>query len=97
MAAVETSATPDADPRYQKAKQRAEQVQGLLIHVIVYLVVNAGLFTIDALTGDGWWFFWPMLGWGLGLAMHAMVLFVPVFSPEWAEERARRQVESRSR
>jgi hypothetical protein len=96
MTSVQPSATSDVEPRYLKARQRAEQVQGLLIHVIVYAVVNAGLFTIDALTGDGWWFFWPMLGWGIGLAIHAMVLFVPVFSPEWAEERARRQVESGS-
>lgn len=97
MSTTQTGGTPDVDPRYTKAKERAEQIQGLLVHLTVYVVVNAGLFTIDALTGGGWWFFWPLLGWGIGLAVHAMTVFIPVFSPGWAEERARRQLRSHPR
>ncbi|MBU5881089.1 2TM domain-containing protein, partial [Vibrio cholerae] len=39
------------------------------------------------------WAWWPMLGWGLGLASHAINLFQPfkLFGPEWE----RRQVEKR--
>jgi len=36
------------------------------------------LFAIDWLTGGGWWFYWPMLGWGVGLAIHGMSVFVKV-------------------
>lgn len=92
MSTTQTGVTPDVDPRYRQAKERAEQIQGLLIHVTVYVVINAGLFTIDVLTGGGWWFYWPLLGWGIGLAIHALTLFVPVFSPDWAEQRARRSL-----
>jgi hypothetical protein len=63
-------------------------------------VINTGLFLINWLTrgGDGgWWFYWPLLGWGVGVAIHVVVTFVPVFAPEWAERRAERMLGRRER
>lgn len=97
MLTPEAPLTPETDPRYKAAKERAEQVQGLLIHLMIYAVVNLCLFAIDVLTGGGWWFFWPLLGWGIGLIVHVLVTFVPVFTPDWADRRARRQLESERR
>jgi hypothetical protein len=84
----------DERRRYEAAKRRAENLQGFYIHVIVYLVVNAGLFAINALTrGEGgtWWFHWLLAGWGIGLLIHAATL-LRVFSPEWVERKARETV-----
>ena len=84
-------ASPDRE--YQQARERAKAIQGLYIHLLVYAVVNTGLFLINWLTrgGDGsWWFFWPLLGWGVAVAIHVVVTFVPVFAPDWAERRAER-------
>ncbi len=40
------------------------------------MVVNAGLVAINLLTSPGeYWFYWPMLGWGLGLAAHGIVTY----------------------
>jgi len=30
---------------------------------------------IDLLTGGGWWFYWPLLGWGVGTAAHGFAVF----------------------
>ncbi|HEX5911809.1 MAG TPA: 2TM domain-containing protein [Rubrobacter sp.] len=84
----------------RRAKQRAEAVQGLYIHLIVYLVINAGVFVINALTraAEGtWWFVWPAAIWGIALLIHIAVTVIPVFSPEWAERRAVRMLEDSSR
>jgi hypothetical protein len=35
-----------------------------------YVGVIGFLFVIDVITGDGLWFYWPALGWGLGLFLH---------------------------
>ncbi len=44
-------------------------------HVRTYLLVNALLIAIWALTGaDYFWPIWPMLGWGFGLASHALAV-----------------------
>ena len=59
------------------ARKRAEELQGYYIHLSVYVAVNLGLFLINSLTRDGgtWWFYWPMLGWGIGLVVHTLVTF----------------------
>jgi hypothetical protein len=80
----------ERDPRLEAAKRRAQNLQGIYIHLIVFAVVNAGLFAINALTrGDdgAWWFYWPLAIWGIGLLIHAATL-LRVFSPEWVEDKA---------
>lgn len=75
------------------ARERAEMLQGLYIHALIFVLINAGLFGINWFTrGDdgSWWFQWPLLIWGLGLLVHVMVTVFPVFSSEWVEQRARR-------
>ncbi|HET9672994.1 MAG TPA: 2TM domain-containing protein [Actinomycetota bacterium] len=81
----------DIDPAYRAAEKRAEELQGFYTHLLVYLVVNAGLFAINLLTkgGDGgWWFYWPLAGWGIGLVIHALTTFTGVFSESWKERKA---------
>jgi len=63
------------DPRYVEAKKRVEEVKGFYIHLTVYVIVNVGLFIINAVQGDGWWFYWATIGWGIGVLSHAAALF----------------------
>jgi hypothetical protein len=50
---------------------------GFYIHLAVFVVVNAGLAAINLSTpSDILWFQWPLLGWGLGLVLHALLVFV---------------------
>lgn len=47
-------------------------------HLIVYLIVNAGLFIINLVTSPAnFWFIWPVLGWGVAIAIHAFFTFGP--------------------
>lgn len=83
---------------YRWARERAAMLQGLYIHMMVFAVTNIGLFGINYFTrGDdgGWWFYWPLLIWGIGLAIHVLVTVAPVFSEEWVERRAQRIAASR--
>lgn len=46
------------------------------VHLSTYLVFAVFFFVLNMLTGPGdWWFYWPMLGWGLGLALHAIAVY----------------------
>jgi len=46
--------------------------RGFLIHFAAYLAVNALLIVINLMTTPGkYWFYWPLLGWGLGIVGHA--------------------------
>lgn len=50
---------------------KKEARQGFIVHLIAYLVINPGLIILNLLViPDYIWFYWPLLGWGLGLIMH---------------------------
>lgn len=81
----------ERDRAYKAAEERAEMLQGYYIHLLVYVVVNAGLFLINLLTkgsDGGWWFYWPLAGWGIGVMVHTLVTFSGVFSEGWKERKA---------
>ena len=55
--------------------QRILSNPGFRTHLIVYLAVNAGLLLINLLTAPkALWFYWPLLGWGLGILGHAFLV-----------------------
>ena len=42
-------------------------------HLGVYLVMSVFFFVLNLVTNPGhWWFYWPMLGWGLGVALQGV-------------------------
>jgi hypothetical protein len=59
------------------AQKRAGAKLGWYIHAIVYLLVNAFIFAISRYGfGSRPWSVFPLLGWGLGLALHGVAVFV---------------------
>lgn len=76
---------------YRDAKERATALQGFYTHLLVYLVINTGLFAINAVThtqGSNWWFYWPLLGWGVAVLIHGLTVFANVFSTGWRDRKA---------
>jgi hypothetical protein len=59
------------------ARKRAGAKLGWYLHALVYVVVNLVMF---GLSRYGWgqrpWSVFPLLGWGLGLALHGVSVFV---------------------
>jgi hypothetical protein len=70
----ETKETTGRDERTvrERALERIEKKQEVHAHLLAYVLVNAMLVGIWAVTGAG--FFWPvfpLLGWGIGIGFHA--------------------------
>jgi hypothetical protein len=87
------------DDAYRRAKERVTQLRNFYTHAAVYVIVNLGLFLIDVLdSGGDYWFYWPLLGWGIGLGAHAaqVFLFGNAFGSGW-EERKTREIMERER
>jgi len=57
------------------ARRRAGAKMGWYIHAGIYVVVNLVLMLLSASRG-GNWAVYPLLGWGLGLAIHGAVVFI---------------------
>lgn len=59
------------------ARRRASAKLGWYFHAAVYLLVNLYLFSMsEYASGTHRWSFKPLLGWGLGLALHGVSVFV---------------------
>ena len=39
------------------------------------LLLGAALIVLAISTGGVWWFYWPLLGWGIGSGAHALGVF----------------------
>jgi hypothetical protein len=48
---------------------------GWTIHALIYVCVNAGLALI-AWQSNRHWAVWPLAGWGLGLAIHGLAVWL---------------------
>lgn len=55
----------------QLARRRAKAKMAWFGHATAFTVVNLGLITLSLMTG-GTWAIYPLLGWGVGLAIHAL-------------------------
>lgn len=78
----------DEQTRYQEAKKQVEEIKGFYFHLISYLLVNAVLLIINLLTSPEYlWFIWPIIGWGVGLIIHAFSVFGGLLGKSWEERK----------
>ena len=59
------------DEGRERAIRRLQAKRGFRRHLVVYAVINASLAVTWGLTPGGYfWPLWPMVSWGIGLALH---------------------------
>ena len=88
------SHTPSASQQEQLALLEVRKLKGFYLHLAQYVVVIAALCAINLLTTPHrLWFYWPALGWGIGILAHAATIFgwLPFLGVGWEK----RQVEKR--
>ena len=83
---------------YEKARKRVKKKKEFYQHFGSYLVMSAFFFLLNAVTSFGnWWFYWPMLGWGIGIAFHYIDVFgipgVGEMSKDWEEKAIEEELE----
>jgi hypothetical protein len=76
------------EERYNIAQKRVEEIKGFYSNLTSYVFVNIGLLVLNLVTSPNHlWFFWPLFGWGIGVAIHGMKVFnyFPFFDQEWEQ------------
>ena len=58
---------------HKTARRRVARKLGFLVHLLVFVLVNAGLWLLNAAHGGDRWSVWPLSGWALGLGIHGLV------------------------
>jgi len=82
---METQNIYNENLAYQRAKDKVEQLKGFYGNLISYCVVIPVLIIINLNTSNFQWFWFPMLGWGMGLTFHALETFG--YGKSWEERK----------
>ena len=92
MTENETTSVQDQLSDYERARVRLEKKRKFRSDFVAYVVVNAFLVGIWALTGAGYfWPGWVLAGWGVGLILTAWDVFLRQDVTEEAIQREMRQ------
>lgn len=82
---METQNKYNENLAYKRAKDKVEQLRGFYGNLISYCTVIPILILINLNTSNFMWFWFPMLGWGMGLTFHALETFG--YSKSWEERK----------
>ncbi|KKD60825.1 XRE family transcriptional regulator [Grimontia sp. AD028] len=78
----------------ERVINQVREIKGFYSHLTTYVLVIGLLFVINFLTSPGYiWAWWPAMGWGIGITVHALSSFeiLNFFGPDWEKK----QIEKR--
>ena len=88
------------DDAYRRAQSHVREVRGFYIHFAMYIFINLLLFTVNAVTAWGnWWFYWVTFFWGIGIVMHAASVWggKKFLGKEWEEKKIQEMLDKENK
>jgi|UniRef100_UPI004047BA15 two-component system, LytTR family, sensor kinase len=82
--------------RYLKAKEKVQKLKGFYANLITYCLVIPCLVYINLrFVPDFHWFYFPILGWGMGLLFHGMEVYNynPFLGKDWEQRKIKSLME----
>ena len=98
---MDTTTAPKTQLIEQRARRRVALKKGWFVHALVFVLVNAGLWLmwqVADMGGDGWhmhrrgFHAFPLWGWGLGLAIHGIVVLFKLQGEDLTERMVEREI-----
>ncbi len=86
----------DENEKYARARAKVQELKGFYTHLVTYILVNLGLFVVNLATSpQNWWFYYVTIFWGIGLAVHAIILFRTdaFLGADWEKKKIKEYVE----
>ena len=101
LAAAEEKVGAERRDRELYAEFISKRRHSFYVSLSRYIFVNTILIVIDVTNGGSYWFYWPLLGWGIGMAREAISTFGPESSrngsafQSWLKRRRRRSAKAK--
>lgn len=81
---------------YERAQKRVKEIKSFYSNLISYGIIIPFLIIINLVTTpENIWFFYPMLGWGIGVVAHGMSVFA--IGKKWEDEKIRQILEKQNK
>lgn len=85
----------DEDKAYERAQKRVKELKSFYGNLISYCIVIPFLIILNLITSPSdIWFYWPMLGWGIGLVAHGASVFA--IGKGWEDKKIREILEKQN-
>ena len=87
---MKTQSKSEFDDSYVRARKHVEELKEFYYNLVAYAIVIPFLVFINLRTTPHHiWFYWPMIGWGIGLIFHAYNVFVNegLFGRTWEQKK----------
>ncbi|MGB5418354.1 2TM domain-containing protein [Algibacter sp.] len=78
------------DKKYNRARQRIQEIKGFYQHLLAFCLFIPFIIFINYHTYWGYkWFWYSIIGWGIGVAIHGFIIFVHKgnFGRKWEERK----------
>ncbi len=88
---MKTQTTYISEKRYERAKKHVEDLKGFYVHFSIYLIMVPVFIYLNIQSTGFPWALFPIVGWGFGIAGHAMEVFNynPLLGKDWEERKIR--------
>ena len=89
---VTTQETYISEKKYERAKERVEKLKGFYIHFAIYIIMVPFFIFLNIKSTGFPWAVFPIVGWGFGVAGHAMEAFDynPLLGKNWEEKKIKK-------
>ncbi len=86
----------DKDRAYERAQKRVKDLKSFYGNLTSYCIIIPFLIIINLMTSpDEIWFYYPMLGWGIGIVAHGMSVFA--VGKKWEEKKIKQILEKQNK
>ncbi|MFT4802392.1 MAG: hypothetical protein ACI93N_002170 [Flavobacteriaceae bacterium] len=94
-AVMETQDTYINELKYDRAKEYVEHLKGFYVHFVIYLLMMPIFIFLNIKSTGFPWALFPIIGWGFGIAGHAMETFNynPLLGKNWEERKMKQFME----
>lgn len=80
------------------AQKRVQDKKDFFVHLAMYVIINLFLFFMWLFITGGKhgaypWFLWVVLGWGVGVAAHAVSVFLNPKGSSWEQREIQKEIE----
>jgi two-component system LytT family sensor kinase len=84
----------------RRARRRVRRLREFDVHLAIFVVAIGGIALLNWIVSPTfWWVVFPAIGWGIGLAAHAVSVFFEdsLLGSAWEERKTREIVEREQR
>ncbi len=86
------------DEVYDHARKRVEAKIGFYIHLGVFICICSLMIGVNlAMTPENLWFVWPVVGWGIGVFLHGLSVFLFASGGKVKERMIEKEIERQER